>query len=135
MNLIIYTDGGALNNPGPAASAFAIYENKKLLVDRSFLLGDSTNNIAEYTAVLRALEEVEILSSRHPVESVSFFADSQLVVRQLSGVYKIKEASLRTLADKIKALELKLGKPVSYTHIPREENMFVDSLVKKALGR
>lgn len=135
MNLIIYTDGGALNNPGPAASAFAMYEGKDLLISKTFSLGNTTNNVAEYTAVLRALEEVVVVSSKQTIESISFFADSQLVVRQLGGVYKIKDHNLRSIADKIKALEMQIAKPITYTHVPREQNTFVDSLVKKTLGR
>lgn len=137
MDLVVYTDGGSFNNPGPAASAFAIYYQNKLVFSHQQAIGTNTNNVAEYTALILALKKVENLLSNQYREArgVHIYSDSQLMVRQMTGLYKIKNAQIGRLAFEAKSLERALRVPVSYTSIPREQNSFVDSLVKKALGR
>ena len=133
MDLTIYTDGGSLNNPGKAASAYLIYHGKKLIHKDVRFLGIASNNVAEYTALIMALEKVAEIQIHSPVSSISCRADSKLVVSQLSGVYKIKHPDMRQLASRVKLLEMSLGMVPKYTYIPREKNTEADGLVKEML--
>ena len=134
MNLIIHTDGGSLNNPGPAAIGFLIHEGPKCLYKHSEAIGVATNNVAEYTALIRALRYV-IDHFSGQVERISVIADSELMVRQMNGLYKVKHADIKPLHTDVKLLEMELGIPVTYTHVLRDKNAEADALVKKALGR
>jgi ribonuclease HI len=132
-DLIIHTDGGARGNPGPAA--VGVYITDVLLTEvASFArkIGETTNNVAEYQAVLEALLWVKNNLGQKP-ENISFFLDSNLVVNQLNGVFKIKEPHLATFVYQIKALEKEVAENVSYSYVPREKNKVADSLVNKAL--
>lgn len=135
--LEIFSDGGSRGNPGPAAIGAVIRginkETKKNqdLKEISEFIGVATNNVAEYTAVIRALEWVE--NNIKDEMSVDFFLDSQLVVEQLNGNYKMKNEGLKPLFWEIKGLIMGIGCKVSFTHIPREENKEADALVNKAL--
>lgn len=129
--LRVYCDGGARGNPGPAASAFiAVSPDGKILVKKGVLIGETTNNVAEYTAVVFALEW--LLDSRYSGE-VIFFLDSQLVVNQMTGKFKIKNKNLLGIALKIKSLEKKSKGKIFYKNIPREQNKITDLLVNKTL--
>ena len=125
----IYTDGGSRGNPGEAAYAFLIYGGEKKLCARKKRLGVATNNVAEYTAVLEGLKK-----AREFGDSIQVFSDSELVVRQLNGEYKVKKRHLKDLYAKVKRLESKL-KMVSYAHRPRSHKMqkLADKLVNEAL--
>jgi ribonuclease HI len=131
-NLKIFCDGGARGNPGPAAAAFAVYKNKKQIYKESKFLGETTNNIAEYTAVLMALEWLVKQKSKD-IDTTSFILDSELVTKQLNGLYKIKNERLRGLITKAKNLEKKIDARISYTWSPRSKNRIADSLVNKEL--
>ena len=138
MELKIHTDGGALNNPGPAASAFVMYLNGKEIYSEGKAIGNATNNDAEYTAVINALAKVIEMKNSGTLNGlvkISFFADSSLVVNQVNGLWKIKHAPIREYVLKVHNLEGEVGLPISYTYVPREENTIADGLVKKALGR
>lgn len=128
--LTINTDGGARGNPGHAAWAFVVKENGKVLYEESEYMGIATNNQAEYTAVLKAMVW---LSSNVSCPRVSFILDSELVTRQLTGVYKIKEEHLRELAAKVKEKEHALSFPVTYQSVRREQNREADALVNETL--
>ena len=131
MGLQIYLDGGSRGNPGPGALGVVIYDTEgNLLKEQSEFLGKTTNNVAEYTAVIRALEIAKELKA----EKVIIFSDSQLVVRQLTGVYKIKTSHILQLIKVVKELERKFIK-VEYTHVNREENQVADRLVNEELDR
>jgi len=131
MVLTIYTDGGSSGNPGPSASAFVYYLQEKIVLKKSFFLGNKTNNQAEYQAIVFSLEHlIKNRSSFPQVDGVEFFSDSSLVVNQLSGLFRIKNKKIREVFNRVKILELKLGLPVSYCHILREKNTEADSLVK-----
>lgn len=138
----IYCDGGAIGNPGPAACAFIAYENKKLIYQFSKAIGRATNNVAEYQAVIVALEWLNHQSStclagrrviNHQYSSINFYLDSQLVVNQLNGFYKIKNSNLRLLIIKAKGLEQSFNGKIYYHQIPREKNKTADKMVKIAL--
>lgn len=129
----IHTDGGSRNNPGPAASAFVAYdESQHVLREEAVFLGNATNNVAEYTAVIKALEWVKKIN---PVPSeVNFFLDSQLVVNQITGIYKIKDMNLQQLSLQIRnhIADLNMTK-CSFTYIPRHLNSHADKLVNQCL--
>jgi ribonuclease HI len=135
MTLTIYTDGGSLNNPGQAAIAYVMYLDKELVTKHSHAIGIASNNIAEYTALLEAFTYATTILPKHSISAIHVFADSQLMINQLNGLYKVKNAPIQELLMKIRLLEGELNKPTTYTHVLREKNELADSLVKKALGR
>lgn len=129
----IYTDGGSRGNPGHAAYGFVIYDKGgRLLHEEGKYIGKTTNNAAEYTAVLEALKYVKEKLFTEPL-IVDLFADSKLVVEQLSGRFKVKSTHLRPMIEQIKILGLELG-GVKYAYIPRSKNLQADLLVNQALG-
>lgn len=130
--LIIYTDGASRGNPGPASYGFTISDEKgDLLYEEGKYIGTTTNNVAEYTAVYEVLKYIKKRFSDAPLE-IEFYADSKLVVEQLSGRYKIKSPHLKILIEKIKFLSLELG-GIIHTHVPREKNTKADKLANLAL--
>lgn len=130
--LIIYCDGGSRGNPGLAASGFVIRDGKGNKIARiGRFLGTATNNQAEYQAVVFALKYV--LENNLKPEKISFFLDSELIVRQMTGVYRIKDLALASHAQTIKGLIREIGVPVNFTHIPREKNKVADSMVNRSL--
>lgn len=132
MKLIVYTDGASRGNPGPASYGFTISDNSgKLLYEEGKFIGVATNNIAEYSAVLEALKYIKQNFKADDL-TLEFFADSKLVVEQLSGRYKIKSPHLWPLTQEIKLLSLELG-GVIHAHVPREKNTEADRLANQAL--
>lgn len=130
--LTIYTDGASRGNPGPASYGFSITDNSgKVLYEEGKTLGITTNNVAEYTAVLEALEYVKDNFSVKPLV-INFFMDSKLVAEQLSGNYKIKSPHLRVLIDKINILKMEVGN-ATFVHVPRAQNKRADYLANLAL--
>lgn len=129
MHLITHTDGGARGNPGPAAIGVVISdESGREIAGLQEYIGETTNNQAEYRALLRALQE----AADKGAESVTCYLDSELVVKQLNGLYKIKEAGLQALA--MEAIKLKNKfKKVEFKHVRREQNVRADELVNQAL--
>ena len=127
--LIVFTDGGARGNPGPAALGVVIYDaSGKIVKKYGRYLGEKTNNEAEYEAVISALES----SSELGAEYVDFNLDSELVVRQLNGIYKVKNHRMQALLIRVRNLETKFKK-ITFKHIPREKNHLADELVNKAI--
>ncbi|MBI2334997.1 ribonuclease HI family protein [Candidatus Daviesbacteria bacterium] len=133
MKLIIYTDGASRGNPGPASYGFTVSDEKgNLIYEEGRYIGVATNNVAEYTAVL---EVFKYLKKKFPQRlEIEFFADSRLVVEQLSGRFKIKNPNLKILFEQIKILEMETGE-VFYRHIPRSRNFKADKLANEALDR
>ena len=129
----IFTDGGARGNPGPAAAAFvARDEEGKILAKKGKLLGVTTNNVAEYQAVILAWNWL-VRNYQLRIANCEFFLDSLLVVNQLNGKFKIKKRKLQELAGEIKRLEREAGIGANYTYIPREKNFLADKLVSQLL--
>lgn len=128
--LIIFTDGASRGNPGPASYGFTISKDGKLLFEEGRYIGETTNNVAEYTAVFEAFKWIKE-NVKGSVE-VELFADSKLVAEQLSGRYKIKSPHLKTIIEKVKILSKGFG-AVLYTHVPREKNTLADKLANLAL--
>lgn len=134
--IIVYCDGGSRGNPGKSASAFVVKINGKTVKYGSEFLGITTNNVAEYSAVTLALEWlVESSDVGGQVSGVRFVLDSQLVVRQLTGAYKVKNEKLKELFIKIKNLEKQLDKKIHFTSVSREKNILADSLVNRELDK
>lgn len=128
--IIIYTDGGARNNPGPAGAGIVIVDGTKKIELKKFL-GSQTNNWAEYEAVALALQEAKRRGyARHPLE---VRLDSQLVAEQLSNNYQVKEPTLWPQYMKIHNLLVAHFPSAVFTYIPREKNKEADRLVNEAI--
>ena len=131
-NLVIHTDGGARGNPGPAAIGVVIRSDSGTLINQiAKKIGKATNNHAEYQAVIEALEW--LVSQKLTVNKIQFFLDSVLVVNQLNGKFKVKDSNLRNQLIQVRQLEGALKTPISYTAVPREQNVAADRLVNQAL--
>lgn len=132
QTLHVFSDGGARGNPGPAAIGVLICSADGSFIDEhSEVIGETTNNVAEYTAVIRGLELAKGLG-----EEIHYFVDSELVANQLLGKYRIKTPHIRDLF--LKVLErLKPYKKVTFKHVPRthEKIRHVDKLVNLALNK
>lgn len=131
----IFTDGGARGNPGPAAVGFVVKKDGRVIHRHGETIGRATNNVAEYTAVLKAMQWLKINNSiiQSVNNSIIFYLDSKLVVEQLSGRYKIKNPNLKALWCQIKILESNLKVKIIYQNIQRSLNTMADSLVNEAL--
>jgi len=128
--LIIYTDGASSGNPGQSSIGVVIKDGQgKAIGHISRRIGHATNNQAEYRAIIAALEEASGLGA----DEVDIKSDSELVVRQLNGRYRVKKDSLRPLYQEAIRLISSL-KAFSIAHIPREQNREADGLANKALG-
>lgn len=129
MRLLIHTDGAARGNPGPAGAGAVLRDpDGRILAEIAHGLGRATNNVAEWTAVLLALEEARRLGATH----VDLRMDSQLVARQISGVYRVKHPDLQPIHRAVMGLLRQLD---GYTvgHIPRELNKDADRLSNVAI--
>ncbi|OGR82394.1 MAG: hypothetical protein A2636_07275 [Elusimicrobia bacterium RIFCSPHIGHO2_01_FULL_64_10] len=132
--LAIYIDGASRGNPGPASYGVLIQDEAgKLLREIHDTIGEATNSVAEYRALLRALEEAKKLGARR----LEIYTDSQLVARQFDGSYKVRHGDLREMMGRIRALEEEFAS-VTVTHIPRSShpgNVRADRLANIALNR
>lgn len=129
--IVVYTDGGARGNPGPAGAGAIAYEKDMTVLELKQYLGDKqTNNYAEYEAVALALAALK--QKGFAGRTVEIRMDSKLVVEQISGNWKIKEPSLKPQAAKVHAL-LKDFASFTFTYVPREQNKEADRLVNEAL--
>ena len=128
MKVTIYTDGASRGNPGPAAVGAVIRDENKTLAEISHRIGFATNNQAEYIAIIIALEKAIKLGIKH----VTLKADSQLVVQQLKGKYRVKKAALKPLYQQVKQLTSSL-ESFAIAYIPREQNREADKLANMAL--
>ena len=133
--IIIHTDGGARGNPGPAACAFVAELSGKTIGKKSLFLGVSTNNCAEYQGVLLALNWLNENRKNFSAGVVTFYLDSELVARQLSGKYKVKDKKLMELFIRAINLSTKIGLKINYRNIPRAENKNADLLVNEELDK
>ena len=124
----LFTDGGARGNPGPAAIGYVITDGGTVLAEHGEAIGHATNNVAEYTALLRGLTHAKELGAR----TVTCKLDSQLVVEQLNRNYKVKDATLAQLFTKVWNLCHDFQR-VTFSHIPRSQNAHAVALVNAAL--
>jgi ribonuclease H / adenosylcobalamin/alpha-ribazole phosphatase len=125
----LWTDGGARGNPGPAAFAYVLEaDDGTVLAAHGEAMGVATNNVAEYSALLAGLEKAVELA----VGELDVLSDSELMVKQMRGEYKVKNAALRELSLRAAALGRQLAS-VRYTAVRREQNELADRLVNEAL--
>jgi ribonuclease H / adenosylcobalamin/alpha-ribazole phosphatase len=129
MKIEIYTDGAARGNPGPAAVGVVIYDGKKkLLEEYKECIGETTNNTAEYRALLAGLKAAK----KYAPCSITFFLDSELVVRQMNGQWKVRDANLAGLHGQAREL-LGSFERVAFEYVPRRHNKLADKLANQAL--
>lgn len=127
--LVVHTDGASRGNPGPASIGVVIAEpNGRVLRELGEAIPRATNNVAEYTAVIRALEQARAMGAGR----VQCLMDSQLVVRQLNGSYKVKHADMLPLYRRVLELVQQFDE-VTFAHVPREMNTEADRLANAAL--
>jgi probable phosphoglycerate mutase len=125
----LWTDGGARGNPGPAAYGFVLEsEDGTVLAAEGEPIGIATNNFAEYSGLVAGLRRALDLH----VSEVEVVSDSELLVKQMRGEYRVKNAALRTLHEDAKTLAQRVGK-VEYRHVKRAHNELADRLVNEAL--
>jgi ribonuclease HI len=124
-----FIDGASSGNPGHAGIGVAIYKGKDQILMESKYIGETTNNVAEYSALLHLLE----LADMHKLKNIDIYSDSELMVKQLSGEYKIRDERLQELAKEV--AEHKKTVKFTLTHIPREKNKEADKLSKEASKR
>ena len=131
MKATLSTDGGARGNPGPAAYGYVLETDDGTVLDaRGEAIGVATNNVAEYSALIAGLEKAIELA----VADVEVVSDSELLVKQMTGEYRVKNAALRELSSEAARLARKLGR-VEYRAVRREHNELADRLVNEALDR
>lgn len=131
QKIYVNSDGGSRKNPGPAAIGVVIWdEDHNKLEEFKECIGDATNNTAEYKAVIKALE----LAAKHTRNEVHLFTDSELVIKQMNGIFRIKKQHLLELFNEVKDRE-RTFKKVVYNHVPRNNKFQVhaDKLVSDAL--
>ena len=129
MKAKLSTDGGARGNPGPAAYGYVLETEDGTVLDaRGETIGVATNNVAEYRALIAGLEKAVELG----IDELEVVSDSELLVKQMQGEYRVKNEALRELNDEANSLERKLGR-VRYKAVLREHNELADKLVNDAL--
>ncbi|MBN2306632.1 ribonuclease HI family protein [Candidatus Peregrinibacteria bacterium] len=133
IGIQVYIDGGARGNPGPAGGGFAVYQNGKAVMKGSEYFGEKTNNQAEYLALRLALREVYSKFGDGDLE-LNCFMDSQLVVEQMNGNYKVKNANIKPLFQEVRRIADQF-KSFTISHVPREENALADQLANQAMDR
>lgn len=139
INLLeIHTDGGSRGNPGPAAVGVSATIDEQEIFTVSKTIGETTNNIAEYTAVIEALKKIE--NEKLKSSKIRFILDSELIVRQITGQYKVKLPHLQELKSEIVKLVEGLRQKgivdqMTFKHVKRSENKRADELVNIALDQ
>lgn len=133
--LNVFTDGGARGNPGPSATGVYIAdENNKKVAGFGTAIGVATNNVAEYKAVIHALDWIiENKKSLAENAKINFFMDSKLICSQILGLWKVKNVGLKDLLLDVRDREGQINLPMFYKHIPREQNAQADAFVNEAL--
>ncbi len=135
QKIIVYTDGASRGNPGPASIGVVVYNDKRnVLKEYSETIGKTTNNDAEYQAVIFALKKMRALFGKKNIKNYEILikSDSQLLVSQLTGKYKIKDSNIQKLFIQVWNLKIDYHK-VDFKHIPREQNKLADKLANQAL--
>lgn len=134
--LVIYTDGGSRGNPGPAAIGVVIVGDEIGKKEYGEYVGEVTNNVAEYKALIFALKKAKQLLGNEKSGSTVLEAnlDSELLVKQLNGEYKVKESEMRNLFMEVWNLKMDF-REVIFKHIPREKNTQADKIVNQVLDR
>lgn len=127
----IHTDGGARGNPGPAAAGVVIRtsDDATVLYEAGYYLGETTNNVAEYSALIEGLKAALKLNA----SEADVYSDSELMVRQMKGQYRVRNQGLLPLYEEAQALSRKFSR-FSVNHVRREQNKVADGLVNRAIN-
>jgi len=126
--IILYTDGASLGNPGKAGISYILYTpDGKLIKKDAHFIGNATNNVAEYLALIYGMQE----ALKEGARELICFSDSQLLIKQLNGNYQVRSSVLSLLYNQLKHLE-SLFSRVKFCHIPRSDNVEADKLAKQA---
>lgn len=133
--ITIYTDGGARGNPGPAGAGAAIYKGEKEIGHVSKFLDHQTNNWAEYEALRLALETAHKLLGSPVTTQVTVKMDSELIVKQMKGEYKVKDPELKKQNERVRMLILESFPKIEFVHVRRELNKRADELANDAMDR
>lgn len=127
--VLLFTDGGSRGNPGIAGAGYAITDTEgNVIMTGKKYLGTATNNVAEYSALILGLESVKKLEAK----DVHCLLDSELIVRQLNGQYRVKHPDMKPLYEQVQEL-IKQFENVKFEHIPRERNALADKLANEAM--
>lgn len=126
----LHSDGGARGNPGPAGIGFVLAIEKKEPIKIGVYIGETTNNQAEYQALYGGLMKAQA----EGVTSIDCYLDSELVVKQIKGIYRMKNAELRPWFEKIQALKTTFSH-ITFNHVMREKNKAADQLVNEAIDK
>jgi|GEM_PF-476853 len=129
--LKIYIDGAARNNPGPSGSGISFMKNQEVVFEQGFFIGKRTNNQAEYFALLIASFFAKEYAQKH--DKILIYSDSQLLVRQMTGMYKIRDLQLKQM--QVVALEMLHGYSVTFCHIYREHNTRADAMANRGIDK
>ncbi|MDP3244907.1 MAG: ribonuclease HI family protein [bacterium] len=130
MKFILYTDGGARGNPGPAGIGAVIFKEGKIVFQEGRYIGETTNNQAEYQALILGLEKAKAFGAKE----VECRLDSELVVKQMNREYRVRDADLAPLFVKVWNLSISFQK-VTFRHVPREQNKQADKMVNEAVDK
>lgn len=134
MKLSVYTDGGSRGNPGISGFGVVIYDDNQIIIAKiSKFIGIKTNNEAEYLAMIEALTWV--LDHQSEVTEVNFYSDSQLLVRQILGSYKVKAKNIKSLHQTVISLLNQIKPPCYFNEVLRESNQLADELANQAMDR
>ncbi len=135
MKIIIHTDGGARGNPGPAGIGAVITDAEgNVLQEVSRYIGETTNNVAEYEALIVALEECKKkFGDSLRTMDIEVQMDSELVVRQLTGVYKVKDPGMKAQFARVAHIRIEDAPNMAFVHVMREKNAHADELVNRAI--
>lgn len=135
MKIKVYSDGGARGNPGQSGSGFVVYgTGGKKIYEQANYWGIGTNNEAEYGGLVTGLEWILKNKKKKGIEEVDFYMDSELIIKQMKGEYKVKAANLKALFWKCQELIEKIGK-INFKHIMREDNGRADYLANMAMDQ
>ena len=134
MIISVHTDGGSRGNPGPSGFGVSINdETQKILYQKGVFLGIMTNNEAEYAGLTHALEWLATNQDIYPIERINLFMDSELIVNQLNGKYKVKAEHLKPLYLNCLKLIASIKAPLEIRHVMREKNSLADELANQAM--
>lgn len=127
----LYVDGAARGNPGPAGAGIFIKKGGEAVVKQGFFLGKKTNNQAEYLALILGL--CQVFAKAHQNDTIHIFSDSELLVRQITGLYKVKDATLQRLYKR--ALGMLESRSYAVKHVMREKNATADAMANEGIDK
>lgn len=135
QKITIHTDGGARSNPGPAGIGVVIQnESGEVIGEISKFIGNQTNNFAEYEALIQGMLRVqEMFAGKTDDLQLGVFMDSELVIKQCQGLYKVKEPTLKEKWERVQAIRAEFFPHITFTHVRREHNAHADKLVNAAV--